>query len=149
MYTWFDNIILDDNVANGICLEKSSRIRTCILSKFIGSGVPESRKRASKQVAGTIAEYAGSRSVPKKFHELVASVNTRFARIAPRIRRQRILTIQWVCTPPFLINLFVHCFSPVNIADKMRLDGVWAQIDYWIKWTKNTKGRRVESNKKI
>lgn len=80
--------------------------------------VPESQKRAARQAAGTTAEYAGSRLVPRKSRELVANVNIRSARTAPRIQRQRIPTIRWVCMPPFLINRLVHCFPLVNIAVK-------------------------------
>lgn len=88
------------------------------LIKFIGFDVPESQKRAVRQAAGTTAGYAGSHSVQRKSRELVASVNIRSARTAPRIQRQRIPTIRWVRTLLFLINRLVRCFPLVNIAMK-------------------------------
>lgn len=64
------------------------------LIKFIGFDVPGNQKRAARQAAGTIVEYAGSRSAPRKSRELVASVNIRSARTALHIRQQRIPTIR-------------------------------------------------------
>lgn len=62
-------------------------------TNFTGPTVSE-RKRAANKAAGKNAGYVGSRSAPRKSRELVASVNRRFARTAPRIRRQRIPTIR-------------------------------------------------------
>jgi len=117
-------ILLDNNGCLTIILIMENTFGNIVIAneglrliKFIGFDVSESQKRAARQAAETTAGYAGSRSVPRKSRELVASVNIRSARTAPRIRRQRIPTIRWVCTP-FLINRLVHCFPLVNIAVK-------------------------------